>query len=115
MKRSILPEEAYFRKTLGGVELKNHAIHMIFQFTLIYILFLIIGTVVLTIDGANIGDAFFCVSSAQGNAGIPIGIVKPHMPIASEVMLILNMWIGRLEIIPILTAIGFITFYKRRR
>jgi len=35
------------------------------------------------------------------------------MPFASKIMLILSMWIGRLEIIPVLSAIGFALSFRK--
>jgi trk system potassium uptake protein TrkH len=43
----------------------------------------------------------FEVMSAQSNVGLDSGITGPTMPDASKAMLILNMWVGRLEIIPV--------------
>ncbi|EJN60369.1 TrkH family potassium uptake protein [Halogranum rubrum] len=47
-------------------------------------------------------DALFEVASAQGNVGLSTGITGPDMPVVAEAMFLLNMWVGRLEIIPIL-------------
>lgn len=47
-------------------------------------------------------DALFEVASAQGNVGLSAGITGPQMPVLAEAMFVLNMWVGRLEIIPIL-------------
>lgn len=47
-------------------------------------------------------DALFEVASAQGNVGLSTGIVGPSMHPMAEGMFVLNMWIGRLEIIPVL-------------
>ncbi|MFB6092262.1 MAG: TrkH family potassium uptake protein [Haloquadratum sp.] len=47
-------------------------------------------------------DALFEVASAQGNVGLSTGITGPAMPPVAEAMFVLNMWVGRLEIIPIL-------------
>ncbi|UPW01248.1 TrkH family potassium uptake protein [Halorussus gelatinilyticus] len=47
-------------------------------------------------------DALFEVASAQGNVGLSSGITGPSMPAVAEGMFLLNMWIGRLEIIPVL-------------
>ena len=47
-------------------------------------------------------DALFEVASAQGNVGLSTGIAGPSMHPLAEAMFILNMWIGRLEIIPVL-------------
>jgi len=47
-------------------------------------------------------DALFEVASAQGNVGLSTGITGPTMPPLAEAAFVLNMWIGRLEIIPVL-------------
>jgi len=47
-------------------------------------------------------DALFEVASAQGNVGLSTGITGPSMAPVAEGMFVLSMWVGRLEIIPIL-------------
>jgi trk system potassium uptake protein TrkH len=42
------------------------------------------------------------VASAQGNVGLSVGITGPGMHPLAEAMFVLNMWVGRLEIIPVL-------------
>jgi trk system potassium uptake protein TrkH len=48
----------------------------------------------------------FDVMSAQSNVGLDSGITGPAMPDLAKAMLIINMWVGRLEIIPIAVLIG---------
>jgi trk system potassium uptake protein TrkH len=50
----------------------------------------------------------FDVMSAQSNVGLDSGITGPEMPAVAKGMLILNMWVGRLEIIPIAVLLGAI-------
>ena len=66
-------------------------------------------------DAMPCGTARRGVVSAQSNAGISTGIVNPDMPLSVEIMLIINMWVGRLEIIPILSAIGFMLSMRHSR
>lgn len=47
-------------------------------------------------------DALFEVANAQGNVGLSTGITGPSMHPIAEGMLVINMWISRLEIIPVL-------------
>jgi len=58
-------------------------------------------------DGPDFGyaDALFEVASAQGNVGLSSGITGPGMSPVAEGMFVLNMWIGRLEIIPVLVFV----------
>jgi len=48
----------------------------------------------------------FDVMSAQSNVGLDSGITGPEMPDAAKAMLIINMWVGRLEIIPVAVLFG---------
>jgi trk system potassium uptake protein TrkH len=50
----------------------------------------------------TLSDVVFEVASAQGNVGLSVGITQPTMSLASKLALCFNMWIGRLEIIPVL-------------
>ena len=56
----------------------------------------------------------FEVVSAQSNNGLSTGVTYPGMNPLVELMLIFNMWIGRLEIIPFLSALGFILAFRER-
>ena len=68
-------------------------------------LFLGVGVIVLlhtAPPGYGLSDIIFEVASAQGNVGLSTGITGPTMAPLAEVVLCFNMWIGRLEIIPVL-------------
>jgi len=46
--------------------------------------------------------SLFEVMSAQSNVGLSTGITGPEMPTPAKVSFLFNMWVGRLEIIPVL-------------
>jgi len=71
----------------------------------LWLFFLGIGALVLlhTLPGGfGLSDIIFEVASAQSNVGLSVGITGPEMPLAAKLALCFNMWIGRLEIIPVL-------------
>jgi trk system potassium uptake protein TrkH len=115
IKEAILPEKSFFAKKFEGKNLETKDIKEVNQFILIWALFVLIGTIVLTAHGNSLSNSVFEVVSAQSNAGISTGISKAGMPIGVEIMLIINMWVGRLEIIPILSAIGFALSMRQSR
>lgn len=115
VKESVLPAKSFFSRKFEGRELAQPEIREVNQFILLYALFILFGCIVLTLAGNDLGNSLFEVVSAQSNAGISTGITEPGMPISVEIMLILNMWIGRLEIIPILSTIGFALSLGRKR
>lgn len=72
--------------------------------TFLWISFLIIGIAVLgwvLTPDHPLEYVIFDVMSAQSNVGLDSGITGPTMPEAAKGMLIINMWVGRLEIIPV--------------
>jgi len=74
----------------------------------LWLIFLGLGIVVLlhtTASGYTLSDVVFEVASAQGNVGLSVGITSPTMPLLSKLALCFNMWIGRLEIIPVLMLV----------
>ena len=73
----------------------------------LWMIFLFVGVLVVSycMPNESLGDVIFEVCSAQGNVGLSVGITSPSMPVMAKLMLILNMWIGRLEIIPVVVMI----------
>jgi len=115
IKEAVLPEKSFFAKKFEGRNLELFEIKEVHQFILLWVLFIAAGAIVLTLYGNSLADSLFEVVSAQSNAGISTGITSQGMPLPVQVMLIINMWIGRLEIIPILSGIGFILSIRRSR
>ncbi|MFC7046644.1 TrkH family potassium uptake protein [Halobacteriaceae archaeon GCM10025711] len=75
----------------------------------LWAVFLVLGVfvllVVLPAGEFTLENVFFEVASAQGNVGLSAGITGPGMPTAAKVLFLFNMWIGRLEIIPVLVLL----------
>ena len=49
----------------------------------------------------------FSVCSAQGNVGLQTTIFTPDLHWLGKILFIVNMWIGRLEIIPVTLLIRY--------
>jgi len=107
IRETLLPKGSFFPKKYEGRSLSNDEVREITLFLLLYIFFLVAGILVLTFNGETLSNASFEIVSAQGNAGISTGVTHAGMNPTSEVMLIISMWIGRLEIIPIFSLVGF--------
>jgi len=110
--RVFLPRNAVVTARLGGRTLDQAAMEREFGeaaiVTLLWLIALVVGSLVLVnVAGPEFGyaDALFEVASAQGNVGLSSGITGPTMSPVAEAMFVLNMWIGRLEIIPVLVFV----------
>jgi len=72
----------------------------------LWLVFLGLGIVVLlhttSSTAFSLSDVVFEVASAQGNVGLSVGITSTTMSTLGKLVLCFNMWIGRLEIIPVL-------------
>ena len=110
--RVFLPSNAVVTARIGDRTLDRETMEREFSeaaiVTLLWLVALAVASVVLVnVAGPEFGyaDALFEVASAQGNVGLSTGITGPSMSPLAEAMFLLNMWIGRLEIIPVLVFI----------
>ena len=70
----------------------------------LWFVFLFLGIILFSVimPKTDLVNVIFEICSAQGNVGLSSGITSPAMPTVAKIMMIFNMWIGRLEIIPII-------------
>lgn len=81
--------------------------------TFLWLVFLLLGVAVLirvVPPEFTMADVLFEVSSAQGNVGLSVGITHPGLSPIAKLMLCFNMWVGRLEIVPVLILIRSVFF-----
>lgn len=118
IKRAISTPRRVFVHKLGDKSLtKDEAMDLINEAAIIsfmWVILLAVGIVIIAqLTEAHLGDAIFEVCSAQGNVGLTTGITNIDMKPIAKTMLIFNMWIGRLEIIPIIVLIKSMFGIKR--
>ena len=108
----FFPESAIRYLKLDGRKLSETELSREFEeasiIAFLWVLFLGVGLTVLllSIDSSfTLENAIFEVASAQGNVGLSSGITGPDMPTPVKVVFLFNMWIGRLEIIPVLVLL----------
>jgi trk system potassium uptake protein TrkH len=99
-------------RTLGREEMEREFSEAAIVSLLWLVLLATSSLVVVNLAGAEFtyADALFEVASAQGNVGLSTGITGPSMNPVLEGLFLLNMWVGRLEIIPVLVFARSILF-----
>jgi trk system potassium uptake protein TrkH len=101
---------------LGGNVVDEDAIRSILVFTTLYVLLFGVSAVFLSLDAARIGtelttlEAVSASLATLGNVGPGFGRVGPFgsylfFPDSSKLLLIFLMWLGRLEIVPVLAVV----------
>ena len=84
-------------------EVRNAAL-----FAILYVVLLVVSLLIVLVavrPGFTFTDVLFEVASAQGTVGLYTGISAPTMSPVVEVLFILLMWAGRLEILPVLVLV----------
>jgi trk system potassium uptake protein TrkH len=114
------PETAIRRLEINGRRLnEEEASREFMEAAIIVVLwttFLVVGTFVLLLTlpsgEYSLANVVFEVASAQGNVGLSSGITGAEsLPTIGKIAFLFHMWIGRLEIIPILVMLR--TIFKR--
>ena len=115
--RVFLPANAVVTAEMGDRTLDRHEMEAEFSeaaiVSLLWVTLLGVGSLLmvnLAPAGFGYADALFEVASAQGNVGLSTGIVGPSMDPRLETMLLFNMWVGRLEIIPVLALFRSVVY-----
>ena len=94
-------------KTFNEREIKEAS-----SYIAVYLMFLILSWIIMTFYTNDPINSLFDVTSTIGNVGLSTGMINGSLATLPKIMLIFLMWLGRLEIIPILLTIqlGFRTF-----
>ena len=104
--RTLLPKEAKLPLKFGNLTVTEEEAESIVSFFIAYLVILAISTLgILWLEGFSLTDSLFEVASAEGTVGMSVGITSSALNPVSELILIVNMWLGRLEILPILVAL----------
>ena len=102
IKVRLAPRSAVVPFKIGKKVFEPTEVRDVSIYTTTYLVMLLIGAFVLMLYGNSLANSLFEVASAEGNVGLSVGITSAAMPIVEKIILILEMWVGRLEIFPVL-------------
>jgi trk system potassium uptake protein TrkH len=105
IKSIISPEGRVIIMKISGQSISDKAIQESTGYICLYISFIFISWIVFTGYGFDSFNSLFEIVSAQGNVGLSTGIVDESLDPLLKILLIFNMWIGRLEIIPVIVTV----------
>ncbi len=108
-----LHPSSLFRTKVGGQTLSEDAITSVFLFIILYIFVFFISFILISICGVEIEEAVSGTLSSLGNAGPGIGGIGTmgnfaSMPEAAKIIFSIDMFLGRVEILPVLIVFSMI-------
>ena len=59
----------------------------------------------LSFTGATVGASLFETASALGTVGLSVGVAAPGLAVWAKMLLAVDMWVGRLEIVPVMVLL----------
>jgi len=113
IKEVIYPKSAVIHEHLDDIELDYKIIREAFVVFFLYCLSSFLMALTFVYLGYSPYDAIFDAVSFTSNIGMSLGVININSPIIGKIAGIVAMWIGRLEIIPVLVL--FATLYLRIR
>ena len=107
-----------FRTRIDGHVLKNDIMSSVFTYIVTYMVFILIFFLVILFYGVDVDVAFSGTVASLGNVGPVIGAIgtmgnSADLPSALKFIFTLEMFVGRLEIFPVLIVISMIAGKSR--
>lgn len=115
VKRSFLPERAVMPMKISGRIYTEQEVMETAVYAFIYILVLVGGAAIIMMLGNPGMNSLFESASAQGNVGLSVGITSAAMPVVGKIVFIIQMLVGRLEILPVAALLSYLIVKARPR
>ncbi len=113
--KRVLPDAATVSLTAEGTPVSDSDLKAVFSFAALYLLVLGVAALIFMLAGYGPLDSLFENASALGTVGLSSGLTSGRLPLVLKLVLMFNMWAGRLEILPVLVIFFPALWLKRRR
>jgi trk system potassium uptake protein TrkH len=108
IKSLLLPKSAVISRKvhhIQDIKVDKDLLRLTGLFVFSYIFVYIISIIIVLFYYSNVSQVLFEVASALSNVGLGSGLITSSSPVVVKLVFIADMWIGRLEIWPILFLI----------
>lgn len=114
IKEILSPEGRVIPVKISGNRISDKSIAESGTFITLYLMFILISWAIFCLFGHDPFKSLFGIISLQGNVGLNMGVMTVDLDPILKVVGIFNMWIGRLEIYPVLILIrGAFEIFKK--
>ena len=111
IKSLLLPQSAKISRKIHhvkDVKVDDGIIKATGVFIFIYLGVYIVSVIIIMFYYQNVSQVLFEVASAVGNVGLGSGLMSNTSPYITKIVFIIDFWIGRLEIWPIMLFFAII-------
>lgn len=113
--RFFLPRETVTSLKIGETTVTEDQVFALVTFLFLYFIILVVSAISFMLYGYSLVDSLFETSSALGTVGLSVGITGQALALPLKVVLILDMLLGRIEIIPLALLLFPRTWIRRSR
>ncbi len=118
IKSFLLPRSAVISRKIHHVKdikADNNLLRLTGLFVFVYLMIFVISLIIVMFYYQNVSQVLFEVASALSNVGLSTALITANSPVIVKLTFIVDMWIGRLEIWPVLLllAIGASNLIRR--
>ncbi len=115
LSRALLPEEAKLPIKYGDMVIPEKELKQIFGFFAAYLGLICASVFFFSLYGFGLTNSLFDSVSALGTVGLSSGVTSASLPVFLKIILIIDMWAGRLEILPVLVVFYPAVWISKRR
>ncbi|MGZ7135315.1 MAG: TrkH family potassium uptake protein [Methanobacterium sp.] len=101
---AVMPPEKIHHVT--NLSITDDILRLTGAFVFTYFVIYIVSVIIVLIYYPDISRVIFEVASALSNVGLSSGIMTPDSPVVVKIIFIIDFWVGRLEIWPVLLLIA---------
>lgn len=112
--KHFLPAETRIAVEVGGSVVGHRQLREVMSVLLLLLVLTTSGTIAFTLSGYPFIDSWFDTVSATSTVGLSAGIVSPALEAWQKLVVIVLMWAGRLEVVPLL-VLAYPGIYKPKR
>ena len=105
-KRMLLPPTVLISRAMEGKRVSAEEMISALSFVVMYLMVLSILTFAVMIHGYGLVDSLFEVTSAMSCVGLSVGLTSVKAPLAVKLILMIAMYLGRLEFLPLYITLG---------
>ena len=110
VREALTPSRTVISRTYfqyGRHRLEPELANSVMTVSLLYVALYLLGAAVGLAYGYGLAESLFESVSAAAAVGLSVGVVSPDMPVVLQLIMIFQMWIGRLEFIAVFALLGF--------